>query len=117
MNNGSNNKPVKELDAKQPPPGADLLTWYKNEAARLHQHANLSQQRNQMLVQKVLAMRRQLAITDQNESQNDNEKDTGKETKNTVNVPTQKGSNNSSSNNSNKSATSFNNASTTATSR
>ena len=113
MNNGSNNKPVKELDAKQPPPGADLLTWYKNEAARLHQHANLSQQRNQMLVQKVLAMRRQLATPDQNESQNNNEKDTGKDTKNNVNVPTQKGSSN---NSSSKNATSFNNASTTSTS-
>ena len=38
-----------------------LATWYKDEAKRLHQHANLSQQRNQMLVQKVLEMRRQLS--------------------------------------------------------
>ena len=55
------------LEPKQPPPSIlsqgpqEVASWYQQEAARLHQHANLSQQRNQMLVQKVLAMRRQLA--------------------------------------------------------
>ena len=54
----------KKLVQKKPPSeivGAEALAaWYKEEAKRLHQHANLSQQRNQMLVQKVLEMRRQL---------------------------------------------------------
>ena len=57
-----------KLAPKEPPAqvlnqGPEALSsWYKAEAARLHQHANLSQQRNQMLVQTVLEMRRELAV-------------------------------------------------------
>ena len=57
-----------KLAPKEPPAqvlnqGPEAVSsWYKAEAARLHQHANLSQQRNQMLVQTVLEMRRELAV-------------------------------------------------------
>jgi hypothetical protein len=59
MSNNSSPGPAK-LQMKQPPSelkGEALSQWYKDEASRLYKVADLSQQRNQMLVQKVLEMR------------------------------------------------------------